>query len=102
MRATAEILRRSPAEAPSRPGVIHMPRANRSPLRRKRTALVAAAALGLGALVGSFAQGPSARAPQAPGPEVSLLTRDVQQLRDLPRLEDSPTVPPPNLREGII
>jgi ferric-dicitrate binding protein FerR (iron transport regulator) len=102
MRATAEILRRSPVEAPSRPGVMHLPRASRSPLRRKRTALVAAAALGLGALVGSIAQGPSARAPQAPGPEVSLLTRDVQQLRDLPRLEDDPALPPPNQPEGII
>jgi hypothetical protein len=102
MRATAEILRRSPVEAPSRPGVIRLPRASRSPLRRKRTALVAAAALGLGALVGSLVQGPSARAPQAPGPEVSLLTRDVQQLRDLPRLEDDPALPPPNQREGII
>jgi ferric-dicitrate binding protein FerR (iron transport regulator) len=102
MRSTAQLLRRAPVEEPSRRAVVSLPRPSQSPFRRKRTALVAAAALGLGALVGSFAQGPSARAPQAPGPEVSLLTRDVQQLRDLPRLEDSPTVPPPNLREGII
>jgi predicted anti-sigma-YlaC factor YlaD len=102
MRSTAEMLRRAPLEKPAGRAVISLPRAGRSPLRKKRTALVAAAALGLGALVGSLAQGPSARAPQAPGPEVSLLTRDVQQLRDLPRLEEDPTVPPPNQPEGII
>jgi predicted anti-sigma-YlaC factor YlaD len=102
MRSTAEMLRRAPLEAPSGRAVISLPRTSRSPLRKKRTALVAAAALGLGALVGSLAQGPSARAPQAPGPEVSMVTRDVQQLRELPRLEDDTTAPPPNQPEGII
>jgi hypothetical protein len=105
MREATELLRRAPVETPARR--VELPRASegRFALRRKRTALVAAAALGLGAFAGSFMERPAAPTPQAPGPEVSLLTRDVQQLLELPRDgDDSTPVPsrPPNPPEGII
>jgi hypothetical protein len=69
---------------------------------------VAAAALALGALVGSFVEGPGAPAPSEPAPQVSLLMReDVEKLHDLPRVKRflSPVpIPsaPPNTPEGVI
>jgi predicted anti-sigma-YlaC factor YlaD len=107
MSTTTALLRNAPAEMPSRRLRVPAARSSRFPLeRRRRTALLAAAALALGALVGSIVEGPSAPAPQAPRPEVSLLTRDVGQLRDLPRLGPAAPAPtqsrPPNPPEGVI
>jgi predicted anti-sigma-YlaC factor YlaD len=106
MSTTTALLRSAPAEAPSRRLRIPVPSRARLPLERRRTALVAAAALALGALVGSILEGPSAPTPDAPRPEVSLLTRDVGQLRDLPRLGPAAPTPvrsrPPNPPEGVI
>jgi anti-sigma factor RsiW len=103
--STTALIRATPPASPSR-RLDPRPRAlPRFSLERRGTALVAAAALALGALVGSLLERPSAPAPTAPGPEVSLLTRDVDQLRQLPR-ETPATAPadptPPNPPEGII
>ncbi|HEX2045897.1 MAG TPA: zf-HC2 domain-containing protein [Gaiellaceae bacterium] len=105
VRSATTLIRRTPAESPSRRVEPPTPRLPRFPLERRGTALVAAAALALGALVGSLLERPSTPTPTAPGAEVSLLTRDVQQLRELPRENRAP-VPvrstPPNPPEGVI
>jgi hypothetical protein len=105
VRSATTLIRRTPAESPSRRVELPTRRLPRFPLERRGTALVAAAALALGALVGSLLERPSTPAPTAPGAEVSLLTRDVQQLRELPRETRAP-VPvrstPPNPPEGVI
>jgi ferric-dicitrate binding protein FerR (iron transport regulator) len=98
-------LREAPAELPHRRLGPPVRRRSRFPLEARRTALVAAAALALGALIGSALQRPSP--PPADAPEVSLLSRDVKQLRELPRLKRSPLpapIPsgPPNPPEGVI
>jgi anti-sigma factor RsiW len=108
MRETTELLRTAPEEVPSRPLSVPAPAAGGAgPLFRRRTAVVAAAALVAGALVGSFAERPGSSAPAQEPSQVSLLTRDVDQLRDLPRTKrfTSPVpVPsgPPNPPEGVI
>jgi hypothetical protein len=106
VRSATELLRAAPPEIP---GLRHrLPRrSDRLTLQRRQTALVAAAALALGALVGSLLERPSARQPEPAGPQVSLLARDVQQLRELPRVEkrNSPAPVrsgPPNPPEGVI
>jgi ferric-dicitrate binding protein FerR (iron transport regulator) len=104
--ATAH-LREAPAEIPRRRSSPPSPVRSRFPLERRRTALVAAAALVLGALIGSALRGPSPAPSPAPAPEVGLLSRDVKQLRELPRAKRSPLpvpVPsgPPNPPEGVI
>ncbi|HXV58772.1 MAG TPA: zf-HC2 domain-containing protein [Gaiellaceae bacterium] len=107
MRETTELLRAAPEELPSRPLRLPEPVAGASPLLKRRTAVVAAAALVAGALVGSFAERPGSTTPAEEPSQVSLLTRDVDQLRDLPRTKrfTSP-VPapsgPPNPPEGVI
>ena len=106
MGVATRLLREAPEEAPAR-RIGDLPaRQAPSSRRRSRPVLFAAAALALGALVGSFVGRAPAPAPQAPGPEVSLLTRDVQQLRQLPRSEEREQAPvrsrPPNPPEGII
>jgi anti-sigma factor RsiW len=105
IRSATTLVRSTPAESPSRrlhPGTGGLPR---FPLERRGTALVVAAALALGALVGSLLERPSAPTPIAPGAEVSLLTRDVQQLQQLPRESRAPAPVrsiPPNPPEGVI
>jgi anti-sigma factor RsiW len=73
----------------------------------RRTALVAAVALVLGAVTGSLLH----RSPEAPAPsrpqQFSLLSRDVKQLRQLPRVKERTTPAPqrsgpPNPPEGVI
>jgi anti-sigma factor RsiW len=96
-------LRAAPAEAPSRPAEV--PRREARPrFRRRSLALIAAAALALGALVGSLVERPSGQAPATHQRQVSLL--DIQQLRDLPRQRFTSPVPepstPPNPPEGVI
>jgi anti-sigma factor RsiW len=107
MRATAGAMRSAPVERPSRRTRIPARRAAGFTMQRRRTAVVAAAALALGALVGSYLDRPRQPAPVDGGSQVSLLSRDVNQLRDLPR-EAPPArqapVPsgPPNPPEGVI
>lgn len=106
VRSTTTLLRTAPVEVPTRPLVV-VPEPRAIPLVRRRTAVVAAAALALGALVGSFFERPGAPAPSE-APSLSLLMReDVEQLHDLPRVKrfmspvPIPTAPP-NTPEGVI
>jgi ferric-dicitrate binding protein FerR (iron transport regulator) len=104
--ATAH-LREAPPETPRRRVSLPARLRSRFPVEGRRTALVAAAALALGALLGSALQGPSPSQSPASEPQVSLVSRDVKQLRELPRAKRSPLpapVPsgPPNPPEGVI
>ena len=73
---------------------------------RKRTALVAAAALAIGALVGSLVERPGQPMPSEGPAQVSFLSRDANDLRDIPRARFMTPVPSPatprNPPEGVI
>jgi anti-sigma factor RsiW len=106
MRSATGLVRAAPAERPSRHFEQPRRRLVRFSLERRGTALIAAAALALGALAGSLLERPSAPVPQEQAPEVSLLSRDVKQLQQLPRdVEEAPAPvrsTPPNPPEGVI
>jgi predicted anti-sigma-YlaC factor YlaD len=107
IRSAAGLLREAPAELPARGFQVPHRRHLGLPQHGRRMALVAAAALALGAVAGSLLERPSAPAPQTPAPEFSFLSRDVKQLRELPRGQTQPApapVPsgPPNPPEGVI
>jgi predicted anti-sigma-YlaC factor YlaD len=105
MRSSTTLVRGTPAEVPTRR--FEQPRRPilRFPLERRRTALVAAAALALGAFAGSLLERPATPEPTLEAPQVSLVT-DVQQLQDLPRDGAETPAPerstPPNPPEGVI
>ena len=107
MRATAGAMRTAPVERPSRRIRIPARRTAGFSMERRRTAVVAAAALAVGALVGSYFDSAPQPAPVDGGSQVSLLSRDLNPLRDLPRkappARQAP-VPsgPPNPPEGVI
>ena len=98
MRSSTTLVRGTPAEVPARR--FEQPRRPllRFPLERRRTALVAAAAL-------SLLERPATPEPTLEAPQVSLVT-DVQQLQDLPRDGAETPAPersiPPNPPEGVI
>ena len=105
LRATTAALRTTPAERPSER--FRVPA--RLPSRRRLgVAAVAAvvAAAGLGSLVGALVERPSGPAPAPRPTEVSFLTGDEAQLRELPRMQRpqpgapvrEPGLPP----EGIV
>jgi predicted anti-sigma-YlaC factor YlaD len=101
------LLRDAPGETPARRFRAPRRRAARFPFEARRTALVAAAALALGALTGLLVQRPSSTAPATSAREVSFLSRDVKLLQQLPRVKRAATpapVPsgPPNPPEGVI
>jgi Putative zinc-finger len=104
--SAAELLRSAPSELPARR--FEVPAApTRGISIERRTALVAAAALALGALAGSLLERPAPQEPVAPAPQFSLLSRDLDQLRELPRATPKPTPDPvrsapPNPPEGVI
>jgi putative zinc finger protein len=104
LRSTADLLRTAPAEAPVARFEIPAARTRSLLSRRLALAAVAAAAL-LGSLVGSYVNRPAPR-PVEPAPQVSLLTRDLSQLRELPRHQPvRPVAPgrePGSPPEGII
>jgi anti-sigma factor RsiW len=104
VRSATEALRSARAEVPSRRVSIPAESARRT-VRRRRAGLLAAAALAAGALVGSLAERPTDPEPATPT-QVSMLTRDASQLRELPRTRFTtpPPVPstPPNPPEGVI
>jgi hypothetical protein len=107
IRTAAGVLRDAPTEVAGHRFQVPRRRLPRVASNRRRTAVVAAAALALGALAGSLLERPSAPAPETPTPEFSFLSRDVGQLRELPREQSRPTpapVPsgPPNPPEGVI
>ena len=105
MRSSTTLVRGTPGELPTRR--FEQPRRPlvRFPLERRRTALVAAAALALGAFAGSLLERPATPEPTLEAPQVSLVT-DVQQLQDLPRDGAETPAPerstPPNPPEGVI
>ena len=83
--AVTRTLRTTPVE---RSGVvIELPRPSRLAIPRQRVLAVAAVimAAGVGALVGSSFQRPAPAAPAPVSAQVSLLSRDLTQLRQLPR-----------------
>jgi predicted anti-sigma-YlaC factor YlaD len=107
IRTAAGVLRDAPVEVAGQSFQVPRRRLLRLPKQGRRTALVAAAALALGALAGSLLERPSAPVPEAPAPEFSFLSRDVGQLRELPRGQRQPAPAPtpsgpPNPPEGVI
>ena len=106
VRWATDVLRLTPQERPSRRVTLPAPARTRLTGRRL-TAVAAAASLAAGALVGALAERPSSQAPATGPTEVSLLSNDVKQLRDLPRTRIlSPVQPspggPPSPPEGVI
>lgn len=105
LRATTVLLRTTPAERPSER---FRPPARFRSGRRLGVATVAAvvAAAGLGSLVGALLERPSGPAPAPRPTEVSFLTGEETQLRELPRRQEpqpgaparEPGLPP----EGIV
>ena len=105
LRGTTEALRATPAERPSE----RFRAPARFPARRRLgIAAVAAvvAAAGLGSLVGALLERPSGPAPGPRPTEVSFLTGDETQLRELPRQQqpapDAPAREPGLPPEGIV
>jgi ferric-dicitrate binding protein FerR (iron transport regulator) len=104
VRWATDVVRLTPQERPSR-RVTLPASARRRVSGRRLTAVAAAAALAVGALVGSFVERPSSQTPTNAPTEVSLL--DAKLLRDLPRTRIlSPVQPSPegpqNPPEGVI
>jgi len=107
MRSAAVAMRSAPVERSTRRIRLPARRAKGVSIERRRTAVVAAAALALGALLGSYLDRAPQPAPVDGGSQVSLLLRDLNQLRDLPRTAPparQAPVPsgPPNPPEGVI
>lgn len=105
MRLSTARIRSTPLETPTR----RVPVPARSGVvtqYRKRTALVAAAALAIGALVGSLVERPGQSVPSESPSQVSFLSRDANNLRDIPRARFMTPVPSPaaprNPPEGVI
>jgi len=105
MRLSTARIRSTPLETPTR----RVPVPARSGVvtqYRKRTALVAAAALAIGALVGSLVERPGQAVPSESPSQVSFLSRDANNLRDIPRARFMTPVPTPatprNPPEGVI
>jgi hypothetical protein len=105
MRVSTVRIRTTPLEMPAR----QMPVPSRRGLvtrQRKWTAMVAAAALALGALVGSLVERPGDAVPSQAPSQVSFLSRDTNNLRDIPRARFMTPVPTPatprNPPEGVI
>jgi ferric-dicitrate binding protein FerR (iron transport regulator) len=105
VRWATDVLRLTPQQRPARRLTIRAARKPRVSSRRL-TAIAAAAALALGALLGGVLGGPSSTAPSEGPSEISFLTRDAEELRDLPRTRILSPAPvpsaPPNTPEGVI
>jgi ferric-dicitrate binding protein FerR (iron transport regulator) len=106
VRWATDVLRLTPQERPSRRVTLPAPARARLTGRRL-TAVAAAASLAAGALVGALVERPSSQAPATGPTEVSLLSNDVKQLRDLPRTRILSPVQPspggsPSPPEGVI
>jgi Putative zinc-finger len=105
LRSTAIVLRLTQPEPPRVPITLPAEREVAFPVRRRIVVAAIAAALALGSIVGSTLQRPPADR-STPGPQVSLLTRDMSQLREIPRGKHFyPTAParkPGGPPEGLI
>jgi hypothetical protein len=99
--ATAALVRAAPLERPAR-RFVPPARVVRFPVGRRLAVAAVVAAAALGSLIGSTLRAPAP--PEQPAPQLSFLSRDVQQLRDLPRqrqLQPQPT-PRTNPQEGVV
>ena len=103
--ATALSLRTTPPEAPRIRFEIPKRTRGSFPASRRVAVAAIAAALGLGSLVGSMLHRPAAT-PAPESPLISFLTRDVSQLRQIPRgthmAPPAPARDPGEPPEGII
>jgi len=105
LRLTVTSLRTTPPELPRVRFDIPERRRVGFPASRRLAVAAIAAALALGSLVGSMLHRPVAT-PAPQGPQVSLLTRDMKQLREIPRgkrvAPPAPAREPGQPPEGII
>jgi Putative zinc-finger len=106
LQTAATALRLTPPEPPLAPIQPELPeRPVAFPVRRRLVVAAIAAALALGSVVGSSLHR-TAPDTSVPAPQVSLLTRDMSQLREIPRGERvSPPAPahdPGGPPEGLI
>jgi hypothetical protein len=105
LRVTAISLRTTPSEPPRVRFQIPERTRVRFPASRRLAVAAIAAALALGSLVGSMLHRPAAN-PAPAGPQISFLTRDMSQLRQIPRgkhiAPPSPVREPGEPPEGII
>lgn len=105
MRTSTARIRSTPLEQPARRTPVPSHGGVITP-RRKRTAMVAAAALALGALIGSFVERPGQPVPSQSPSQVSFLSRDSNNLRDFSRTRLMTPLPAPatprNPPEGVI
>jgi anti-sigma factor RsiW len=104
--ATAELLRATPQE---RPRIDYAPRRRRPiglPVGRRVAIAAVAAAAALGSFVGSSLQKPASEPAPTSVPQVSFLTRDVAQLRQLPHQTKQPQPTPARVPgeppEGVV
>jgi anti-sigma factor RsiW len=105
LRSAVDLLRTAPAEPSSVRFDVPAPASARFPVGRRLAVAAVALAAAVGSLVGSTIDRPAPR-PQEP-PQVSLLiTKDVQQLRQIPRgkhiVPPAPARVPGEPPEGII
>jgi ferric-dicitrate binding protein FerR (iron transport regulator) len=105
LRWATDVIRLAPQERPSRRLTLPARPARRVSGRRL-TAIAATAALAAGALIGSVVERPSSEEPTKGPTEVSLLSNEAEQLRDLPRTRLLTPAPAPapasNPPEGVI
>jgi anti-sigma factor RsiW len=104
MQRTTELVRLTPAEIPQLDFAPPPRRLVTFPVNRRIAVVGIAAAAALGSLVGSNLQRPEHAAPTQSVPQVSLLTRDMNQLRELKthKPSASPVREPGNPPKGII
>ena len=99
LRSAVDLLRTAPAEHSALRFDFPAPVSARFPVGRRLAVAAIALAAAVGSLVGSTIERPAPR-PQEP-PQVSLLiTKDVQQLRELPRQQHATPRAPAHLRSG--
>jgi hypothetical protein len=104
--AATVLLRATPREQPQIPYALPERRLIRLPVGRRAAIVAVAAAAALGSFVGSSFQRPAPAPSSVTVPQVSLLTRDMNQLRQLPhqtkRLTPAPARVPGEPPEGVI
>jgi len=93
LHSAARVLRASPVEAPAVAFVVPRRPAVRFPVSRRLAVAAVAVAVALGSLVGSTLNRP-ATLQKPPVPQVSWLTHDLTQLRQLPRQQQLKPVAP--------
>jgi Putative zinc-finger len=104
--AVTELVRATPQE---RPQIDYAPRVRRPaafPIGRRVAIVAVAAAAALGSFVGSSLQKPAKAPAPASVPQVSFLTRDMAQLRQLPHQTKQPKPTPARVPgeppEGVV